>query len=196
MGQAKAQICSSIFRFIDNPCTFSNDIFPDELILMKENDDPCQAQFLDLLMQVYDGKCTSKQFDKSLSLSILLYVKSHALYHLWIAIYHLKYFMLQSVLNLYVLPGKKTDQFNLVTRVNVLLIGLKQQGSECSCIISSFHYGYLGNTLNYFIGLQIGMMDLSSTLYVTIFTYVYVYVCFMYQCINAYVYIHYKTLIK
>ena len=40
------------------------------------------------------------------------------------------------------------------------------------------------------------MMDLSSTLYVTIFTYVYVYVCFMYQCINTYVYIHYKTLIK
>ena len=45
----KACIFSSIFRFIDDLCFFSNnefenyckDIYPDELILKKEAEDPC-----------------------------------------------------------------------------------------------------------------------------------------------------------
>ena len=43
----KAWIFLSIFRFIDDPYIFSKDVYPDELIV-KKNEDPCQASFLDL----------------------------------------------------------------------------------------------------------------------------------------------------
>ena len=52
--QQKAYIFSNIFRFIDDPFTFSNDIYPDKLILKKEKDDPCQALLLDLLITLRD----------------------------------------------------------------------------------------------------------------------------------------------
>lgn len=52
----KARILSSIFRFMDNLCTFDNDkfennysnIYNDEQELKKENEDPCKAWCLDI----------------------------------------------------------------------------------------------------------------------------------------------------
>ena len=52
--QQKAYIFSDIFRCIDDPCTFSNDIYPDKLILKKEKDDPCPALLLDILVNLRD----------------------------------------------------------------------------------------------------------------------------------------------
>ena len=52
-------IFSNIFRFIDDLWTFSDEIiYADELILKKENEDFCQALFLDLLVRLYDRKFT------------------------------------------------------------------------------------------------------------------------------------------
>ena len=53
-------IFSSIFKFIDDPCTFSNDLYPDELILEKENEDLFRASFLDLLIELHDRKYTTE----------------------------------------------------------------------------------------------------------------------------------------
>ena len=58
--------------FIDDQCTFNNNefennsyiIYPDELELKKENEDPCKALFLDLTMEVQDKKSTTVLFDK------------------------------------------------------------------------------------------------------------------------------------
>ena len=52
--QQKVYIFSNIFRFIEDPCTFNNDIYLDKLILKKEKDDPCQALLLDLLINLRD----------------------------------------------------------------------------------------------------------------------------------------------
>lgn len=75
-GLQKAWIFSRIFCFKDDLSTFSSDkfenycedVYPDELILKKENEDPCQASFLDLLIKLQDRK-----FDQSLFLFCLLY---------------------------------------------------------------------------------------------------------------------------
>ena len=58
--------------FIDDLCTFNNnefennykDIYPDELELKKENEDPCKASFFDLSIEVHDSKFTTELFDK------------------------------------------------------------------------------------------------------------------------------------
>ena len=52
--QQKAYIFSNIFKRIDDPCTFSNDIYPDKLILKKGKDDPCPALLLDILVNLCD----------------------------------------------------------------------------------------------------------------------------------------------
>ena len=49
----KARKFSNVFRFLDNLCAAKfennfNDIYPHELELKKENQDPCKASFLDL----------------------------------------------------------------------------------------------------------------------------------------------------
>ena len=41
-----------------------NDIYPGELELKKENEDPCKASFLDLSIVVYDRKFKKNLFDK------------------------------------------------------------------------------------------------------------------------------------
>ena len=49
-------------------------IYPDELILKKENEDPSQASILDLLIKLHDRKFTTELLDKSLYLSFPFYV--------------------------------------------------------------------------------------------------------------------------
>ena len=39
------------------------DIYPDELELEKENEDPCKASFFGLSVEVHDRKCTTELFD-------------------------------------------------------------------------------------------------------------------------------------
>ena len=66
----KARIFSSVFLFVDDLCTFNNDIYhcndiyPDELELKKKNEDPRKASFFDLSIRVHDRKFTTKLSDK------------------------------------------------------------------------------------------------------------------------------------
>lgn len=59
------------FRLIDDLYTFNNyelennyNIYPDELDLKKENEDPFKTWFLDLSIEVRDGKFTTELFEK------------------------------------------------------------------------------------------------------------------------------------
>ena len=107
---AKAWIFSRIFKFIDDLCMFSNDefenyckdIYLDELIIKEEDEDPCQALLLDLLMEVHDRKFTTELVDKRNALPFIQIACS-----IWMAKYHLKHFMLQSVLKSYVLENNR-----------------------------------------------------------------------------------------
>ena len=68
----KAHIFSNILRLIDDLHTFNNnefensyhDIYPDELELKKENEDPCKVSSLSLSMEVHDRKFTIMFTDK------------------------------------------------------------------------------------------------------------------------------------
>ena len=83
--------------FIDDLCTFNNnefennykDIYPDELELKKENEDPCKASFFDLSIEVHDSKFTTELFDKGMLFPFISIACSISM-----AIYYLKYFML------------------------------------------------------------------------------------------------------
>ena len=104
----KARTFSNIFRFIDDLCTFNNnkfgnnykDIYPDDIEIQKENESPCKAWILDLLTEVCDRKFTTELFDKTDAFPIISVACP-----VWIAIYHLKYVMLRSVLIFSLLPG-------------------------------------------------------------------------------------------
>ena len=95
----------------------------------------------------------------------------------WIAIYHLQYFMLQSVLKFYELPGQ---QQNLIIWSSVLIFGWYGWKKEVVNVPVSFYYWkwYLGNNLRYFVRLQIQLTNLVSFPFVTIL--LYVYICSMY----------------
>ena len=68
----KARIFSIILRFIDHLCTFNNDefgnnhndVYLNELELKNEDDDPCKATFLNLLVQIHDKKFTTELFNE------------------------------------------------------------------------------------------------------------------------------------
>ena len=68
----KARLFPNIFRFIINLCTFNNDefenyyneIYPGEMELNKENEDPCKASFLNISIEVLYRKFTTELFDK------------------------------------------------------------------------------------------------------------------------------------
>ena len=70
---ARAKRFSYVFRFIDDLNSLNDwdeflnshkDIYPPELELGKENDDPSQASFLDLDIKVEDGQFIYSQYDK------------------------------------------------------------------------------------------------------------------------------------
>ena len=125
----KAQIFSSIFRFIDNPCSFSNDVYPDELILEKENEDLFQALFLDLLIEVCDRieNLPLSSLIKAFPFLFTVIICKISCTN-WIAIYQLKYFMLESVLKFCVLLGKQL--INLVRHVNQGIIQKKSSSGS------------------------------------------------------------------
>ena len=77
---------------------------------------------------------------------------------IWIAIYHLKYFMLQSVLKLYVFPGQQ--QTWLKYDKKVLIFCRYQWKSKLVNVPISFHHWQrsLENTL-YFIRLQMSLLN-------------------------------------
>ena len=94
----KSWIFSNIFRFIDDLWTFSDEIiYHDELILKKENEDLCQASFLDLLIRLYYRKFTIEFLIKAFTCPFpcmpFLFVR--ILCAIWRAIYHVKCFNLQ-----------------------------------------------------------------------------------------------------
>ena len=68
----KARIFSNIFSFINGLRAFSknefendwNHIYPGDLELKNENEDPFKASFLDLSIEVYDRTFTTDLFDK------------------------------------------------------------------------------------------------------------------------------------
>ena len=91
-------IFSNIFRFIDDLWTFSHEIiYPDELILKKENEDLCQASFLDLLIRFYDRKFAIELLIKAFTFPFpcMPFLFIRILCAIWIAIYHVKCFNLQ-----------------------------------------------------------------------------------------------------
>ena len=103
---------------------------------------------------------------------------------IWIAIYRLRYFMLQPFGNFKYC--RDNNWFNkYVTHVSFFLIWMKKQGSEY--VFVSFHYWEksLGNTLKYFLSLRILLMNLLSPSLSNQVTYVYVYEYFY---VNIYVY--------
>ena len=59
MGPTKGINIFKYFRIVDDPSTFSYDVYPDELIVKKENEDLCQASFFDLLIELLDRKFTT-----------------------------------------------------------------------------------------------------------------------------------------
>lgn len=67
-----------------------NDIYPNGQKLKRENEDPCKTFFLDLSVEAHDKKFTTKLFDKRGA--FLFYIIACPI---WIAIYRLKYFILQ-----------------------------------------------------------------------------------------------------
>ena len=94
----KSWIFSNIFRFIDDLWTFSDEIiYHDELILEKENEDLCQASFLDILIRLYNRRFTIVFLIKVFTFPFLcmpsLFIR--ILCAIWIAIYHVKCFNLQ-----------------------------------------------------------------------------------------------------
>ena len=64
----KAHIFSNIFKFIDDLFTFNsnyfendyNDIYPDELELQQETENPSKPTFLDLSIEPHDRKLKTK----------------------------------------------------------------------------------------------------------------------------------------
>ena len=68
-----ARKLSNVFRFIDDLNILNDrgeferfipDIYPEELILNKENDSPTEASFLDLYIQSVDNKSSYRLYDK------------------------------------------------------------------------------------------------------------------------------------
>ena len=91
-----------------------------------------------------------------------------------IAMYHLKYFMLQSVLKLYALPRKQQTWLICQHLSNVLLMRIKKQGSDCTCIISLLKKAF-------------GMFMCIIFMCIYLCVYVYVY----YVCMFIYMYIYF-----
>ena len=105
-----ARTFSNIFRFIDDLYTFNDnkfennykDIYPDDIEIQKENENPCIAWILDLLAEVRDRKFTIELFNETDTFPIISIACP-----IWIAIYHLKHFMLRLVLIFSLLPGQQ-----------------------------------------------------------------------------------------
>ena len=78
-----------------------NDIYPDEMKLKKENEDPCKVSFLDLPVEVHYRKFTTDLLDEKdaffFYIICMLYLGSNI---------PSKIFILQSVLKFYVFPGQ------------------------------------------------------------------------------------------
>ena len=101
-----------IFKFIDDLSNFNfninkleNDyinIYPDELELKSENEYSCNALCLDFSIEIHNRKFATELFDKGMPFPFISIACS-----IWVVIYHLKYFMLQSILNFYVLQGQQ-----------------------------------------------------------------------------------------
>ena len=79
-------------------------------------------------MKVYDRKLNTVLIDKRDTFSTYFNEMP-----IWIAMYHLKYFMFQSILKFY--DRARKALIRMITRVNVLLIRIKKQCSEFTCII-------------------------------------------------------------
>ena len=99
-------------------------MYPDELILEKENEDLFQALFLDLLIEVCDRieNLPLNSLIKAFPFLFTVIICKISCTN-WIAIYQLKYFMLELVLKFYVLLGKQL--INLVRHVNQGIIQKK-----------------------------------------------------------------------
>ena len=134
-----ARIFSHIFRFVDDLCIFGNDEFEsnynhidsDELERHEENEDPCKASFLDLSIEVHDGKFTTNVFHRRnlipFCINLMPYLDSN--------IPSKTFYALVRSETLHV-ARSATDLTNMVTRVNLLLIWMKKLGSSFICIIS------------------------------------------------------------
>ena len=77
-----------------------NNIYPKELELERESADPCKASFLDLSIE----KSTIGNLPLSFLIKEMSFLFISIAYPIWTAIHHRKYFILQKVLNFYVLP--------------------------------------------------------------------------------------------
>ena len=128
----KACIFSSIFRIIDDLFTFRNDKFennyndvhPNQLVIKKEDEDPCETSFLYLAIEVYDRKLTTKILLDTFPFYIncIPYLHSKISY---------KMFRASVGSEIVRIARATTYLINIVTRVNLLLIQLKKQGGEC-----------------------------------------------------------------
>ena len=93
----KSRILSSFLGCIDDLCIFNINefennysyIYPNKLEIKKKNKDTCEALFLELSVGVCDRKITTNLFDEK-----MLFFFYGIVYHIQIAIYRLKYFML------------------------------------------------------------------------------------------------------
>ena len=85
---------------------------------------------MDLSIEVHDRKFNTKLFDKRDAFPFISIAC-----HIWIAIYHLKSFYASISSEILRIARTTSELINMVTRVNLLLIRMKKQGSEYTRII-------------------------------------------------------------
>ena len=111
---------------------------------------------------------------------------------IWIAIYHQKYFMLQSIMRFYMRFYVRA-LIRMIKRVNVFLKRMKKQCSECTCVHLIIEKNFLGDSLNYFISFQIRLRKLLRFF---VCSYFQICVCAsIFLCINECVYVHFMFVV-